>query len=556
MGTPPRERSAPRFLILGALALAGCRPPPDTTLSVVGTSDLHGRLEGVGGKGGVALLGGYLRNLRTHNPVVLVDGGDLFQGTLLSNLHEGAPVVRAMNALGYHAAAIGNHDFDYGPVGPDAVTRTPGDDPRGALKARAREARFVLLAANVLEQATGKPVAWPNVAPQTLVEVAGVRVGIVGGTTVTTPSTTNAMNLRGLAIDPLPARIAEAAQAVRRGGAEVVVAVVHAGGKCADTKDPEALGSCVPDSELFRLARALPPGSVDVVVGGHTHAMVAHRVAGVAVIESGWGAEAFGRVDLTLDGRTHRVVGTRIFPPHKLSAGESYEGAPALADPAVAKSFAADLADVAALREQPLGVEVTEPLWRSYDVESPLGNLVADVLRAAVPDADFALYNGGGLRAELAKGPLTYGALYEVVPFDNRLAVLTLRGATLRKLLRDNYAGAGNGFLSVSGLTARARCTDGEVALELARPSGGAIEDAASYRVVVSDFLANGGDKFDRALAADGTHADILWNRPTIHEIARDALRARGGRLRVAELYDPAQPRARLPGVRPICQPR
>ena len=95
---------------------------------------------------------------------MLVDAGDMFQGTLESNMTEGAAVVRAYNALGYDAVAVGNHEFDFGPVGPAPSPRAPGDDPRGALKARAAEAHFPFLAANLVDDATGAPPAWPNVA--------------------------------------------------------------------------------------------------------------------------------------------------------------------------------------------------------------------------------------------------------------------------------------------------------------------------------------------------------------------------------------------------------
>ena len=88
---------------------------------------------------------------------MLVDAGDMFQGTLESNLGEGAAVVRAYNALGYDAAALGNHEFDFGPVGPAPAPRTPADDARGALKARAAEAKFPLLVANIADAASGEP---------------------------------------------------------------------------------------------------------------------------------------------------------------------------------------------------------------------------------------------------------------------------------------------------------------------------------------------------------------------------------------------------------------
>src|SRR5256885_1232462 len=130
---------ARRYLLIALLATGvlasriDAQPPATITISVVATTDLHGGGLPRGERGGVALLGGYLR----HPPAarggggggpLLVDSGDMFQGTLESNLNEGAAVVRAYNALGYTAAAIGNHEFDFGPAGPDETPRTPRED--------------------------------------------------------------------------------------------------------------------------------------------------------------------------------------------------------------------------------------------------------------------------------------------------------------------------------------------------------------------------------------------------------------------------------------------
>src|SRR5687768_348374 len=127
-----------------ATAGAQCSDSCATTISIVGTNDLHGGVLPVDGRGGLALLGGYVDNLRAARArdggaVLLIDAGDMWQGTLESNTFEGASVVAAYNALGYTAAAIGNHEFDFGPVGPASIPSTPADDPRGALKARAAE---------------------------------------------------------------------------------------------------------------------------------------------------------------------------------------------------------------------------------------------------------------------------------------------------------------------------------------------------------------------------------------------------------------------------------
>src|SRR6478736_3680424 len=246
------------------------------TLSIVGTNDLHGGILQREDRGGLALLGGYLANLRAARArdggaVLLIDGGDMFQGTLESNLTEGSAVVAAYNALGYTAAAIGNHEFDFGPAGPASTPQRADDDPRGALKARAAEASFPFLAANLIDVATGRPVDFRNVKPSTVVTAAGVRVGIVGVMTTRALVTTIAANVRGLRVAPLAETIEAEARRLRAGGATVIVVAAHAGGRCTDFSNPRDLSSCDPNDEIIPVARALPPGLVDVIVAGHTH---------------------------------------------------------------------------------------------------------------------------------------------------------------------------------------------------------------------------------------------------------------------------------------------
>ena len=142
----------------------------------------------------------------------------MFQGTLESNVTEGASVVAAYNALGYTAAAIGNHEFDFGPVGPAATSRTPADDPRGALKARASEAAFPFLAANLVDAATGRAVEWANVKPAVLVQAAGVKVGIIGVMTRGALTATIASNVGGLSVAPLAETIREPCDGPARAG--------------------------------------------------------------------------------------------------------------------------------------------------------------------------------------------------------------------------------------------------------------------------------------------------------------------------------------------------
>lgn len=210
-------RTAARWIAASVLALAcswvaadlrrlGAAPdrPALVTLSIVGTSDLHGVTTSRNGLGGLPLLAGFVNNLRAARAadggaVLLVDSGDTFQGDVDSNLSEGALVVDAYNAMGYTAQAVGNHDFDFGSVDSLAARQSPGD-LRGALMARAAQARYPFLAANLIDEATGRLVEWPNVRPSALVAAAGVKVGLIGVMTIDGVRSTLAANVRGLRI--------------------------------------------------------------------------------------------------------------------------------------------------------------------------------------------------------------------------------------------------------------------------------------------------------------------------------------------------------------------
>jgi 2',3'-cyclic-nucleotide 2'-phosphodiesterase (5'-nucleotidase family) len=541
----------------GAGETPGAPPAGQLTISLVGSNDLHGHLESL------PQFGGYLANLRRARgrdggAVLLVDAGDMFQGTLASNLGEGAAVVRAYNTLGYSAAALGNHEFDFGPVGP-AVSARPGsgDDPRGALRARAAEAAFPFLDANLIDATTGAPPVWRNVRPTALVELAGVKIGIVGVTTASTPHTTLAANFAGLAVRPLAETIAAADADLHRQGATVVIIAAHAGGVCHRFDEPGHFESCEADGEIFQVAHdlAVRGGAVDAIVAGHTHEGVAHRVAGIPIVEAFANGHDFSRIDLTIDRASGRASDARIFPPQRICAPqrcaeESYEGAPVVPDPAVAAAIAPALEAARAEREEKLGPILAAPFQRAQKTESPLGNLFADLMRAARPGADVALTNGGGLRADLPAGPLTYGQLFESLPFDNRFATVSVGAGELAEMIARNL-GRDNGILSVSGLRAEARCAAGSLMVKLTRSDGRPISPGTRLTLVTSDFLATGGDGL---LSNELQRRTTLDGGAPIRDAMADLLR-HGRALPRADdraLYDPARPRLTYPGPRPV----
>jgi len=555
-GAPLRLQCGPMRLsavgVLGLAALAGVayaafvalpRVSQTVTFSIVGTTDLHGNVFGGNGRGGLELLGGYLDNLHAARAadggaVVLIDAGDTYQAGIESDLSEGALVVDAYNALGYTAAVIGNHEFDFGPVDDAGAHQMLGTDSRGALQARAAQAKFPYLAANLLDETTGEPVHWPNVRPSALLDIAGVKVGIVGIMTIDALRATLATNVHGLRVAPLAPTVAAEAAKLRAAGATVVIVGAHAGGACADFTNPTDLSSCDDEAEIFRLVRSLPRGLVDVIAAGHTHQGLAQEVEGVAIIQGYSHGRAFGRVDLAIDRGTGRVVHHRLFPPRDVCARQDpatlgcdggdlpqalYEGRGVTRSAAVTAAMAPALARVRSLQAQPLGVVLDSPISRTGDLESALGNLFADALRAET-GADIAFNNNlrGGLRADLPAGPLTFGNFYDVFPFDNRLLTVHVTGAALTQSLIDEVRRGRRGALGLSGVHARVSCRDGRLDVELRRPSGQPIRPDEELTVAALDMLVQRGVL---ATAANGAAIDVPADAPVMRELVEDWLR-------------------------------
>ena len=367
--------------VAGALVSAA-RPAgnaaPTLILSIVGTSDLHGYFMERANRGGLGLFAGFVNNLRAaraadRGGVLLLDAGDTFQGGVESDLSEGAVVIDAYNALGYAALAVGNHEFDFGAADKPGARQDPRSDMRSALKARAAQAHFPFLAANLLDETTGRRVDWPNVRASTVVEAAGLRVGLIGVMTIGALRATLPLNVRGLRMAPLTETITAEARTLRQAGAQLVIVSAHAGGGCERFDNPLDLSTCDDAAEIFDVAREVPKGLIDAIVAGHTHAGLAHEVNGVPIVQSYWGGRAFGRIDLTVDRASGHVVSAKPFAPREICEAQDpltlscdapagsaaplpramYEGRPVLEDAGILQAMHPALARVRALESDP-----------------------------------------------------------------------------------------------------------------------------------------------------------------------------------------------------------
>ncbi len=550
-----------KLLVTFALLAAGCAqvaPGPDlAVITVIGTNDVHGELVAQDDRGGITTFSGYVNAVRKarsgDGAVLLVDAGDMWQGTLESNLNEGYSVVEAYNAMGYAAAAIGNHEFDFGPLGPKSIPDNETDNPHGALQSRAAKASFPLLAANLVDASTGEMVEWDNVQASAVVQKAGVLIGVIGVLTENTRATTIAANVRNIRISPLVAAIEEQAETLRLAGASLIVVVAHAGSRCTEFDDPYDTSSCHMDGEIMEVAQALRPGLVDHIVAGHVHQGIAHDVNGIAVTASYSNTRAFSRVDFTVDRTSGQVVDRRIYPPQKIVAGETYEGRDVVPDEEVV-AIAQRAADMAERRRaEPLGVFLEAPASHRTRPESQLGNLMTDAV-LAMNNADIAIHNvWGGIRAELPGGELTYGDVFRMFPFDNRISVIELTGSDLRLIIakqaHNRYRAAG-----FSGMRVFVSCDVDQMQVRMLRADGSEIGDADVLRVVANDFLLLGGDEILTPVIPEGGF-NLPSGTPLVRETLVQWFRSNPGNMNPADFVDAEAPRWNLPPELPAeCQ--
>ena len=551
-----------RSLILvfaASLFIAGCATPPSTpdtvTITIIGLNDVHGQLAGSDERGGLVAISAYVAAVRQARAsdggaVLLIDAGDMWQGTLESNLNEGEAVVNAYNALGVTAAAIGNHEFDFGPRGPRAIPAKPGDMPRGALRQRAREANFPLLAANLIDSATGNPVNWENVRPSIMVEAAGVRIGVVGVMTEEALQTTIAANVHGLQVAPLVPTIVREATALREQGADLVVVSAHAGSRCVDFSNALDTSSCNMGGEIMRTASELPAGLVDHIVAGHVHQGIAHIVNGISITSAYSNTRAFSRTDFELyrDGRG--LADRRVFPPHPATAepGATYEGVALRPDPEVVEVASQAVTAADARKHASLGVTVTAPFELKPDVESALSNLMTEAVLDSF-DADIAIHNVfGGIRNGLPAGELTFGDVYEMFPFDNLVTIHEITGAELRAIVARKAALPRKpGF---AGMRVFVGCNAEGMQVALKLDNGREITDTDTIRVVANDFLALGGDDIlTPAIPAGGLDTD--QGLPLTRDVLVQWFIENGGTLDPAQFRTHASPKWQLPDIIP-----
>ena len=464
-----------------ALASSGCATPSANTavppvqparetkwLRIIATNDFHGGLEprvDAGGvlRGGAAYVAAMIESARKECApaceTILLDGGDMFQGTPASNLAFGRPVVEYYNAIGYAAAALGNHEFDWG---------------IDTLKARMHDARYAILGANVRYR-DGRDVPW--IRDDTLITRGSITIGVIGFSTVVTPTSTRAANVVGLRFDDPAPIVSARAKELRQRGANIIVVIAHAGASC------NAIGTAGCQGEIIDFARGLTE-KVDAIVSGHTHTLVNYAVSGIPIVQARSSGRAVALIDIPLSGGK--------------PSGAAHEEVRDVADSAISPVASVNsLVKRATAQVAPFVNRQVAEMAVTLNRDEPqyaLGNLIADAQRYAAR-GDIAVMNNGGIRANLRAGTATYGTLFEIQPFGNTLYSMRMTGAQLRDYL-ERAVSRDEVRVHVSGVTIgyNLQRPKGSRIVSLTLAEGRTLADGAIYNVIVNDFMATGGD--------------------------------------------------------------
>lgn len=524
-------------LVLGAL-LSGCATPPPagpTELTLLSINDFHGNIQPAKPTplmprlpdpatgevkaqpaGGVAHLATALATLKARSPdALIVAGGDLIGASpLISNLLRDEPTLAAMSELGIAASALGNHELDAGL--PELLRQARGEcGANGCLWPGYKGPGFPFLGANVLDAATGKPLL-----PTHVIKQAGrLKVAIAGVATLETPHVIVARAIKGIRFvdeaDTLNALVPQ----LKAEGAQVLVAVMHEGGVQTQGAANDPTYACPTlTGRVHDIAKRLDPAYA-IIIGGHTHQAYTCKINGRLVVQAGsyggWITES--RLKLDASGRV--LDASAVNHPVLQSV---YAPNAALAD-LVAR--AAALTEAA--RNKPVAVLPTgaSRFAKAPHGDAPLGNLIADSQLAYARKqgpADLAFMNPGGIRADLTVEtgkPTTMSDLLAIQPFGNDIVALTITGQQLLDILQRQLPkgdAAPRMLQPSSTLRYRWRMgADGQPQLGEILINGEPLNRTRDYRVVVNNFLSEGGDaqqgfKHGRDRAVLGTDIDAL----------------------------------------------
>ena len=433
-----------------------------TIITTMSTSDIHGNMVPYTPSGSSIEVGGSARaawlfdEAERRNPnTLIIDGGDSPYNTDLANISLGKSSVDVMNAQGYDATVLGNHDFDYS---------------FDNLLSLADRAEYAMLSANTYWKDGTYPEQFE---PYIVKEVGGVKVAIVGLTDDGSKATTHYANTQDIDFhDQWEVGQEVVAQADAEADVVIMLSHLHGGNNTVPTRID----------------------GIDMEIGGGNDIFGRPlNIEGTVVVNPGGVGTCVNQTNLNLkDGEVLGYTFNQII----LSSD--------VPEDAEVKAIIEDYqADLDAQMEVVIGQCASDIAWSSPLVrtqESPLGNLAADALRDYC-DADIAIQNGGGIRAGLTAGDVTVGDIFGMLPFDNKVTLVEVTGQTVWDALEngvDGYPTTNGKFPQVSGIkyTFDGSKPAGERIVSVTLEDGTPLDLDAWYTLACNDFMCGGGDGY------------------------------------------------------------
>lgn len=433
-----------------------------TIITTMSTSDIHGHMTPYTPSGSAIEVGGSARaawlfqEAKNRNPNTLIlDGGDSPYNTDLANISMGKASVDVMNAQGYDATVLGNHDFDYAFYN---------------LLSLAQRADYAVLSANTYWKDGTYPEEFK---PYIVKEVGGLKVAIVGLTDDNSKSTTHFSNTQDIDFHD-QWEVGQEVIAQANAEADIVILLAHLHNSNNDV--PTQIEG------------------IDMEIGGGNDTFGRPlNIEGTVVVNPGGVGTCVNQTNLNVkDGELLGYTFNQIILSSDVPEVEE-----------VNDIIAEYQAELDAQMEEVIGQCASDIAWSSPLVrtqESPLGNLAADALRDYC-DADIAVQNGGGIRAGLTAGDVTVGDIFAMLPFDNKVTCIEVTGQTVWDALENGVSGypeTYGQFPQVSGIhyTFDGSKPAGERIVSVTLPDGTPLDMDGWYTLACNDFMCGGGDGY------------------------------------------------------------
>ena len=502
--SPHRGRWLALIMLLLPLLAQAWQPDRSYRFSILHTNDHHGHFwANAQGEYGLAAQKTLMDQQRYDvqakgGGALILSAGDVNTGVPESDVLNAEPDIRGMNLIGYDAMALGNHEFD---------------KPLSVLQKQQKWAKFPFLAANIYAKGSDKRLF----KPWAIFNRMGLKIAVIGLTTTDTLRIANPQNVAQIEIrDPVKETEKAVAELRASDKPDVIIALTHMG-----HYDDGQHGSNAPGD--VELARSLPPGTINVIVGGHSHDAVCmakenvsvadyqpgqpcqpDRQNGVWIMQAKEWGKFVGRGDFTFRNGELTLDNYQLIPVNLKHKVKNLDGSETWLpyQEAIAQNGA--MMKLLTPYQLRAGKQLAVNVGRSDSVfdgdrskvrfeQMPLAQLILRAQMAAT-QADFAVISGGGIRTSLAQGEISWRDLLQIQPFGNQVVSVTLTGKELLNYLATvaNIKADSGGFAQFSNISLVA---DGK-SVSAVKINGEPLQLDKTYRMTTNSFNASGGDGY------------------------------------------------------------